>query len=435
MAVLLNLITLATAVAFASVAHASSSLQDATADLQHARNLLARYQLIDTHVDTPQVLRVLARQPLDMLPDLNISLPGQFDLPRARQGGVGGAFFTVWTPCQDLLGIDVGQDFQQPDQTIRDTIESIDLIREMIDYEPSLQYATTAAEAEQAFSNGKIAALIGMEGSHMLGNSLSTIRILARLGVRYLTLTHTCHSSFASSAGGGAGTDGSFLRPVHPGNGLTAIGRELVKELNRLGVIVDLSHVSDQTMTDVLDITDVPIAFTHSGARGVNDHPRNVPDEILARIGPGKNEGIIQSVLFKHFIDSNNATIPRVVDHVEYIALHTSRQHVGLASDFDGMGEVVEGMEDCSKWPSLVAEFIRRGWTDEEIKGLLGGNLLRVMRAVEQAAYRRRDERPSSAIYGKRTDLPASNWGGPNGAYLPGKVKAIVDRRHLRDEL
>jgi len=127
----------------------------------------------------------------------------------------------------------------------------------------------------------------------MLGNSLSTIRILARLGVRYLTLTHVCHSSFASSAGGGAGTDGSSIRPVHHNNGLPAFGRELVHELNRLGVMVDLSHVSPETMHDVLDMTDVPVAFTHSGARGIYNHPRNVPDDVLARLGPGKNEGIV----------------------------------------------------------------------------------------------------------------------------------------------
>ncbi|WVQ79790.1 hypothetical protein IAT38_001890 [Cryptococcus sp. DSM 104549] len=418
--------------ALATYATASQAAYDVTdSHLAHARALLSKYQLIDTHVDTPQVLRVLSRKPLDMLPKLNESLPGQFDLPRARQGGVGGAFFTVWTPCRD----DLGEDFQNPDNTVRDTVESIDLIREMIDFEPSLQFATTANEAEEAFANGKMAALIGMEGSHMLGNSLSTIRILARLGVRYLTLTHVCHSSFASSAGGGAGTDGSYLKPIYPGNGLTPLGRELVKELNRLGVMVDLSHVTDGTMRDVLDMTEVPVAFTHSGARGIWDHPRNVPDEILSRIGPGKNEGIIQSVLFKHFIDSNNATIPRVVDHVEYIAARTSKQHVGLASDFDGMGEVVEGMEDCSRWPYLVAEFIRRGWTDTEIKGLLGGNLLRVMRAVEQAAQDSRHQLPSNAIYERRTDLPAFDWGGPNGAYLPEKVRQIVDSRRIRDEL
>ncbi|RXK42006.1 hypothetical protein M231_00727 [Tremella mesenterica] len=347
------------------------------------------------------------------------------------------AFFTVWTPCPGEVGVNVGHDFLELGNTVRDTIESIDLIREMIDQSPQLQLALTADEAEAAFGNGKIAALIGMEGTHMLGNSLSTIRILARLGVRYLTLAHVCHSSFASSAGGAAGSDGSYLRPHHPGNGLTPFGRELVDELNRLGIMVDLSHVTPETMRDVLDQTDVPIVFTHSGAKGILEHPRNVPDDILKRIGTsaGKIDGVIQSVLYPIFIDPHNQTIPRLVDHVEYIAEHTSKAHVGLGSDFDGIQWSIEGLEDVSKWPYLLAEFLRRGWTDEEMRGLMGGNLLRVMRGVEEAAERRRGQKANRATYEKRTDLPGVNWGGPEGAYLPLRVKNIVDHRRIRDEL
>ncbi|WWD10467.1 hypothetical protein V865_008603 [Kwoniella europaea PYCC6329] len=409
--------------------------------IEHARYLLSLSPLLDTHVDTPQVMRVLSDHPMDMIPQLGTGLAGHFDIPRAKQGGVGGVFFTVWTPCQDQLGVDVGPDYLKPDNTVRDTYESIDLIRSMIDaHQDTLKLATDAQSIRDAFKEKKIAALLGMEGSHMLGGSLSNIRTLAALGVRYLTLTHVCHSPFASSAGGGAGTDGSFIPPssLSPTNGLTPIGVELVKELNRLGVMVDLSHTSDGTMSEALDISEAPVIFSHSGARAIHNHPRNVPDHILDRMGPGKNEGIILSVLYKHFIDPNNATIPRVVDHVEYIAQRTSKKHVGLSSDFDGMSEVVEGMEDTSKWPYLVAEFLRRGWTDEEILDLTGRNLLRVMEDVEQVGKKLRSERkPSTAIYDKRTDLPGTNWGGPHGAYLPTDVKAIVDKRvaRLADEL
>ncbi|WWC61447.1 uncharacterized protein I303_104031 [Kwoniella dejecticola CBS 10117] len=408
--------------------------------LQHAKYLLIQSPLLDTHVDTPQVMRVLAERPMDMIPQLGSGMSGHFDIPRAKEGGVGGVFFTVWTPCQDQLGVDVGADYLKPDNTVRDTYESIDLIRNMIEaHNDSLYPATNAQGIRTAFSEGKIAALIGMEGSHMLGGSLSTIRTLAALGVRYLTLTHVCYSPFASSAGGGAGTDGSFIPPssLSPTNGLTPIGVELVKELNRLGVMVDLSHTSDATMAEALDVSEAPVIFSHSGARAIHHHPRNVPDQILDRMGPGKNEGIILSVLYNHFIDPNNATIARVADHVEYIASKTSKKHVGLSSDFDGMSEVVEGLEDTSKWPYLVAEFIRRGWTDEEVLDLTGRNLLRVMEEVEQVAQELKIERQASpAIYDKRTDLPGTNWGGPKGAYLPPAVKQIVDRRtRIVDEL
>lgn len=255
---------------------------------------------------------MLSNRPLDMIDAFQRGMPGHFDVDRARRGGLGGVFFTVWTPCPDQLGLDLGPDYLLPDnvsapgraeppnllshesspQTVRDTLESIDLIRETIAHSPHLEYASTAQGINKAFERGKMAALIGMEGSHMLGNSLSTIRVLAALGVRYLTLTHVCHTAFAHSAGGGAGTDG---RSLGSHDGLTPLGRDLVRELNRLGVMVDLSHVNDQTMRDVFDLTDVPLVFTHSGARGVHDHPRNVPDEILDRIGhgPGKLDAVV----------------------------------------------------------------------------------------------------------------------------------------------
>ncbi|KAK4688205.1 membrane dipeptidase, partial [Tremellales sp. Uapishka_1] len=358
----------------------------------------SRYQLIDTHVDTPQVMRVLSRHPHDQIESLSKGYPGHFDLPRARKGGLGGVFFTVWTPCTEQLGIDLGPDFLNSDNT--------------------LSLALTAADATAAFEEGKIATFLGMEGSHMLGNSLATMRMYAKLGVKYLTLTHVCHSAFASSAGGGAGTDGSALGPVHPNNGLTPFGAVLIRELNRLG----------EVMHDVLDVTTAPVLFSHSGARGIYNHNRNVPDSVLDRIGsgPGQNPGVIHSVLFDVFIDPANATIARVVDHVEYIADRCGKAHVGLGSDFDGMPSTVEGVEDVSSWPSIIAEFVRRGWTENEIAGLLSGNLLRVMRETENIAHLSKATLPAQEVYDKRSDLPGLNWGGPQGAYLPPKVRVAV---------
>lgn len=208
-----------------------------------------------------------------------------------REGHLGGAFFTVWAPCADFVGEDYGPNFLGKTEGLRDALEVLDIIKRMIEQHPQhLQYAHSSADIKSAFHAGKIASLIGMEGTHFLGNSLSTVRLFAEMGVRYLTLTHTCHSSFAASNGGGG-----FMEPSNHGPGLTEFGKELVGELNRLGVMVDLSHTSDQTMKDAISLSKAPVVWTHAGARAVQDHPRNVPDEILNLIGDGegKNPGIM----------------------------------------------------------------------------------------------------------------------------------------------
>jgi membrane dipeptidase len=208
-----------------------------------------------------------------------------------RQGHLGGAFFTVWAPCADFLGQDFGPDFLGTTDGLRDALEVLDIIKTMIAQHPStMQYAHSSSSILSAFKSGKIASLIGMEGTHFLGNSLSAVRLFAELGVKYLTLTHTCHSSFAASNGGGG-----YMAPSRHGEGLTAFGVQLVRELNRLGVMVDLAHTSDATMRDAIKLSTAPVVWTHAGARAVQDHPRNVPDNILELIGdgPGKNPGIM----------------------------------------------------------------------------------------------------------------------------------------------
>lgn len=218
-------------------------------------------------------------------------LPGHVDIPRMREGRLGGAFFTVWAPCAEFVGEEYGPDFMGRTEGLRDSLEVLDIIKNMIGRHPEhMQYARSSADVRAAFSAGKIASLIGMEGTHFLGNSLATVRLFAEMGVRYLTLTHTCHSAFASSNGGGGPMVASAYGP-----GLTDFGKELVPELNRLGVMVDLSHTSDQTMRDAIALSKAPVVWTHAGARAVQDHPRNVPDDILRLIGdgPGKNAGIV----------------------------------------------------------------------------------------------------------------------------------------------
>ncbi len=317
-----------------------------------------------------------------------------------------------------------------------------------------MQYAHSSADIEGAFSAGKIASLLGMEGTHLLGNSLGVLRMFAQLGVRYLTLTHSCHSSFASSAGYGH----PGLVPVHADNGLTDLGRELIKELNRLGIMVDLSHTTAETMKQVLAITKAPVVWTHAGARELCDHPRNVPDEVLRMIGDGpeKNHGVIQSVFYPHFISTGpSANMSGVADHIEYIASIGGKKHVGIASDFDGMYTSVEGLEDASKYahlvsldavfcflreltgPTQVAELRSRGWTEDEMRDVMGGNLMRVTDEVDALKERLKDELPSSAVWEKRTDLPATGRGMVgNISFFPIEVKKVIDNAYPRhDEL
>ena len=255
-----------------------------------------------------------------------------------------------------MVGEDPGADFNNPTNALRDALEVLDLIQNMIKQHPDhLEYAHSAADVRRAFQNGKIASLLGMEGTHMLGNSLGVMRLFAQLGVRSVTLTHMCHSAFASA--NFAGGD-QKLAIAHRGNGLTALGKELVRELNRLGVLIDLSHTSDNTSRQAIEISTAPIIYTHSGARSVWDHQRNVPDDILHMIGdgPGQNKGLIHSIFYPAFLgqyeDSNVST---VADHVEYIAAVVGKKHVGIGSDFDGMPISVKGLDDASKYPNLVS--------------------------------------------------------------------------------
>lgn len=236
----------------------------------------------------------------------------------------------------------------------------LDLIQNMIATHPEhLQFARSSSEILAAFGAGKVASLVGVEGTHFLGNSLSTVRLLAQLGVRYVTLTHMCHSAFASSAG--FGTPLAASGHGDTGNGLSALGRALVAELNRLGVLVDLSHASDETAREAIELSKAPVVWTHSVARALHEHPRNVPDDLLQMIGPaeqGRNPGVVQCVFFPRFVGPTveSANVSRLADHIEYVAGIVGKKHVGIGSDFDGMFASVKGLEDATKYPNLVSE-------------------------------------------------------------------------------
>ena len=275
-----------------------------------------------------------------------------------KQGHLSALFMTVWAPCHELVGEDPGPDFNTPTNALRDSLEMLDLIQNMIKQHPEhWQFAHSSQDIRDAFNTSKIGALLGMEGTHLLGNSLGAMRIFAQMGVRYLTLTHTCHSAFASS--NGAGDPKNPMVEVHSGNGLTKLGEELVRELNRLGVLVDLSHTSDQTAKQALAVSRAPVVWTHSGARALWDHPRNIPDDVLDLVGEGegKNKGVIHSIFYPHFIGpTEGANVSRVADHIEYIARKVGKKHVGIGSDFDGMFASVEGLEDATRYPNLVSQ-------------------------------------------------------------------------------
>jgi len=244
---------------------------------------------------------------------------------------------------------------------------------------------------------------------HQLGNSLSVLRQYHALGVRYVTLTHTCHNAFADSCGYEPG-----IEPLH--GGLSPFGEALIAEMNRLGVLVDLSHTSDATASQAIALSKAPVIWSHSSSRAVHDHPRNVPDSVLELIGTGKGQkdAVVMVNFAPQFVASpGNASIQTVADHIVHIASVAGKQHVGLGSDFDGIGQVPVGLEDVSKYPSLIAELYKRGWNRYELAGLTGANLLRVFKGAEAAAkeLRAKGTPPRFDLYEKRKDMPTSSRG------------------------
>lgn len=397
----------------AGLACAGSKDEDVT--LRHARELLRKHPVIDGHNDLPYVIREQGKPMRDVNAyDLRTTTPGDTDLSRLRAGGVGGQFWSVYVPSTD--------DVKQAGFA-RIQLEQIDIALRVIErYPDALQLALTAADIEQANQAGRIASLLGAEGGHVLENSLGALRTYHRLGVRYMTLTHFKGNDWADSA-----TD----EPRH--GGLTAFGQEVVREMNRLGMLVDLSHVSVETMNDVLDIAVAPVIFSHSNAQALTPHPRNVPDEVLRRLSA--NGGVVMASFISVFnvkgpahaawekgfakasggvmfgdvrydqerakysaeYPEPRATISDVADHIEHLRNVAGLDHVGIGSDFFGspMGMSI-GLEDTSAYPALFAELIRRGWSDEALIKLSRGNLLRALRAAEQTAVRLQQALPPS---------------------------------------
>lgn len=400
-----------------ATARADASLDEPTA-LARARQLLTETILVDGHNDLPWVVRTYTPAPGDVdAYDLRRQVPGQTDLKRLRQGGVGAQFWSVYTPGENTSGF------------ARTQLEQIDIARRIIArYPRDLQYAGSVADIRAAHRAGRIASLLGMEGGHAIENSLGALRAFYELGARYMTLTHNAHTDWADSA---------MQMPARHG-GLSPFGEKVVLEMNRLGMLVDLSHVSEETMDDALRVSKAPVIFSHSAAKALVDHPRNVPDAILRRLP--QNGGVVMVAFVAGFVDAQTAGIQapayaqfiqrsaeakndaeretlfkeifaglqmppvpvaRVADHIEHIRDVAGIRHVGIGADYDGSSYWPEGMSDVSGYPKLFAELIRRGWSDHDLKLLAGENLLRAMRRAEDVAAELRASTPASTAAGE----------------------------------
>jgi membrane dipeptidase len=331
--------------------------------------------LIDGHNDFPMALQEHnAQRDLDAL-DIRQPQPKiHTDIPRLRQGGVGGQFWSVYVPAT-LKGADA----------VTATLKQVDIVyRMMRKYPDTFELARTAADVERIFKAGRIASLIGMEGGHSIDNSLATLRMFQAMGARYMTLTHSTNIAWADS-----GTDMPKL------GGLSAFGEEVVREMNRLGMLVDLSHTSPGTMEDAIRVSEAPVIFSHSDARALNDHGRNVPDEVLRTLA--RNGGLVMVTFVPEFLRADRkATVTDAADHMDHIRKVAGADHVGIGGDFDGITSVPAGLEDVSKYPALTAELLRRGWSDTDIRKALGLNVLRVMRRAEEVAARLEKQRAPS---------------------------------------
>ncbi|MEU2248184.1 dipeptidase [Streptomyces sp. NPDC019224] len=394
--------------------------------LDRARELLAEYPVVDGHNDLPWALREQVRYDLaarDIATDQSAHL--HTDIPRLRAGGVGAQFWSVYVRS-DLAG----------DAAVSATLEQIDAVAELLDrYPADLRRALTADDMEAARAEGRIASLMGAEGGHSIANSLGTLRGLHALGVRYMTLTHNDNIAWADSA-----TD-------EPGvGGLSPFGHEVVREMNRTGMLVDLSHVAATTMRDALATSVAPVMFSHSSARAVCDHPRNIPDDVLALLPA--NGGIAMATFVPKFVlpeavawtqaaDENLranglhhldttehamklhaafeaanprpvATVATIADHLDHMREVAGIDHIGIGGDYDGTAFLPQGLESVAGYPNLIAELLRRGWSAADLAKLTWRNAVRVLRAAEDVARDLRARRGPSHATIEELDAPAA---------------------------
>jgi membrane dipeptidase len=421
----LRLLVVATAPLLAATAAHAQAATDS--NMARALRVLRANPVMDGHNDLPWRIREDTTHPMDVdAYDLRKRAPGMTDLPRLKAGHVGAQFWSIYTPGEptDAAYRPKGSVASVPGYA-RVQLEQFDIAKRVIAKYPELAWTPSASQAKAAMAKGKVASLLGLEGGHAIENSLPVLRLYYELGARYMTLTHNVTLDWA---------DAALDTAKH--HGLTPFGREVVREMNRLGMLVDLSHVSPGTMSAALDVTQAPVIFSHSGARALVDHRRNVPDSILARMP--KNGGVVMVPFVNSFVSAAvkadddaleaetaaaakrhprdsaavkkevgawrasharpKATIADVADQIDHVRKVAGVEHVGIGSDLDGITETVVGLEDVSKFPELFAELARRGWSDADLAKLADGNVLRVLAEAERVAARLRSTtKPSTA--------------------------------------
>ena len=388
-----------------------------------AQGVLKRQPIIDGHNDWPEQLRGQFGEKwwgVDLTADSRkLANPLHTDIPRLHQGRVGGQFWSVWVPA-NVTG----------PAAVKATLEQIDIVRGIVARHPKdFELAATAADIRRIQRTGKVASLMGVEGGSQIDNSLPALRMFYALGVRYMTLTHVRHNDWADSAN-------EAPRAVP----LTPFGKAVVGEMNRIGMLVDLSHVSEGTMKAVLAVTKAPVIFSHSSARAITDHPRNVSDEVLRLVAA--NGGVVMVNYAPGYVSRARqeweaaragtiasfsappysglyigqperaaaalaewdkahpmpaVTLAEVADHLDHMAKVAGHDHVGLGSDLDGIDTTPTGLEGVETYPALIAELLRRGWSDEDCRKLAGGNVLRALEATEKVAAGLQGQVPSAA--------------------------------------
>ncbi len=383
----------------------SEPVKSSDAQIADIKKLLREVPLIDGHNDVPWQYRKRGNDmnAIDLSKDTS-ALKMVTDIPRLREGGLGGQFWSVYIPATMAGSI-----------AVQAVIEQIDDVHQMCArYPDAFELALTADDVVRIHRKGKVSSLIGMEGGHSIDNSLAVLRMTYKLGARYMTLTHTKNTDWADAAGD---------EPKH--HGLTEFGEQVVREMNRLGMLVDLSHVSDDTMRAALKITKAPIIFSHSSTRALCDHPRNVPDDVLKLTH--RNNGVVMVCFMPGYLTERNrkfyvllqaekdrlaklypddqpkvdsellpwrkanpeppeATLSEVADHIDHVRKVAGIDHIGIGADYEGFTGTPIGLEDVTKYPALLAELKRRGYSNDDLKKIAGLNVLRVMRAVEKVA-------------------------------------------------
>ncbi|KAL6112981.1 dpep1 [Pungitius sinensis] len=346
----------------------SSSVVTSAQDpyMDRALKLMSETPLIDGHNDLPWQLRLQFNNQLSNV-DLNTLETTHTNIPKIKEGRLGAQFWSAYVPCES-----------QYKDAVRQTLEQIDVVHRMCEkYNETFMFATSSEEIMEAFNTNRTASLIGVEGGHSLDSSLATLRIMYQLGVRYLTLTHSCNTPWADNWLVDTGSEPS----QH--SGLSAFGKQLIVEMNRLGMLIDLAHVTEAVMNQVLSMSQAPVIFSHSSAYSICPHKRNVPDDVLLKVKA--KEGIVMVNFYNDYVTcSKTANISDVADHFDHIKKVAGAGIIGFGGDYDGVTRLPEGLEDVSKVPKVVAELLRRGWTDEEVNAALGKNLLRVLSQAEK---------------------------------------------------